>query len=107
MGMFNRHVRDMLNIMIEWHIGVQTGFTVSAGKMGKFFKKYLPPEHYTLYTKTYSDAAYENFWTAVFTSCDLFRSAALAVAKTFGYTYNKQNDVNMMIYLLRMKNDEL
>jgi aminoglycoside 6-adenylyltransferase len=105
MWMFNVPVRNMLMKMIEWYIGVSTNFTVSAGKKGKFFKRYLPGELYEMYRKTYSDSDYNNFWTAVFKACELFRTAAFIVCEHFGYTYNKNEDANMIEYLIKIKNN--
>jgi len=105
MWMFNVVVRDMLVKMIEWHIGVTTNFSVSTGKLGKFFKKYLSNELYEMYSKTYSDADYDNFWMAIFNACELFRTTALHVGKYFGYVYNQSEDTNMILYLTRIKNN--
>jgi len=97
----------MLNQIIEWYIGIKNDFSVSSGKMGKYFKKYLPSMIYEQYMKTYSDSDYNNLWTAVFTACDLFRNIALQIADYFGYIYNKQEDESMMMYLNKVKNNEL
>lgn len=105
MKMFNHYVRDMLDKMVEWYIGINTNFSVSAGKMGKYYKKYLPSELYEMYAKTYSDRNYDNFWAAIFIACGLFRNTALAVANYFGYTYNDQEDKNIVIYLNNVKNN--
>lgn len=99
MEMFNRCVRDMLNQMVEWYIGIQTDFAVSAGKMGKYYKRYLAPDIYALYAETYSDSEYEHVWAAIFAACELFRLLAQAVAVVFGYGYNRQEDAAMMAYL--------
>jgi len=103
MWMFNTPVRDMLHIMINWYIGVNYDFSVSVGTGGKYYKKYLPQDIYSLYTKTYSDSDYNNLWAAIFISCDLFRSIAISVGKHFGFVYNKDNDDNMLDYLNRVK----
>lgn len=103
MWMFNVVVRDMLIKMLEWHIGINTNFSVSAGKKGKYFKNYLPDEFYKMYSKTYSDSNYNNLWESVFKACELFRNIALIVSKHFGYTYNKSEDINMMEYLRKCK----
>lgn len=105
MWMFNVVVRDMLVRMIEWYIGINTDFSVSAGKLGKFFKKYLPKEFYEMYSKTYSDSDYNNLWTSVFISCELFRTIAMTVSEHFGYTYNQSEDTNMTEYLIKIKNN--
>lgn len=101
MWMYHVPVRDMLVKMLEWYIGVHTDFSVSAGKLGKYFKKYLPCELYEMYGRTYSDADYDHFWMAVFQACELFRRIAPVASETLGYSYNRSEDVNMTEYLLR------
>jgi aminoglycoside 6-adenylyltransferase len=107
MEMFNHYVRDMLNQMVQWDIGIKNDFNVSPGKMGKYYKRYLPKELYQQYVKTYNDGDYENIWAAIFTACDLFRSLAKDVAAHFGYTYNRLEDANMMKYIYSVKNKTL
>lgn len=107
MNMFNVYVRNMLNKMTEWYIGMNYDFKVSAGKSGKYFRKYLPAELYKMYAETYSDSNYENIWNAVFTACGLFRRMANEVAEKFGYTYNVTEDGNMTAYMLKVRNGEL
>ena len=99
MWMYHVVVRETLEAMIEWHIGINTGFSLSAGKQGKFFKKYMPEELYEMYKKTYSDGEYDNFWSAIFTACDLFRIIAPQVGEYFGFVYKKGEEENMLEYL--------
>lgn len=105
MRMYNEVVHKELDKMLEWYIGTKTGFGVSVGMWGKFFKKYLPAELYELYTKTYS--GFEMLWSAVFAACELFRTVAPVVGQHFGYNYNQDDDNNMMQYLIKMKNHEI
>lgn len=105
--MYMQIVHAELEKMVEWYIAVQHNFTVSTGMWGKYFKKYLPPELYEQYTKTYSNCNYENLWTAIFTACYLFRNIAKQVAIHLGYTYNQQDDDGIMRYLEKMKNHTL
>ncbi|MNC10072.1 Aminoglycoside 6-adenylyltransferase [compost metagenome] len=105
MEMFNHYVRDMLNQMVEWHIGIHHDFSVSAGKMGKYFKKYLSSELYEQYASTYCNSNYESVWEAVFTACDLFRKLALEVAKHFDYSYNQEEDHNMIRYISNIRDN--
>ena len=107
MEMFNNYVRNGLNIMTDWYIGAENDFMVSAGKMGKYYKKYLPEELYKMYAATYSDSDYDNIWRAVFTACALFRRLAEAVAEKFGYTYNISEDENIIDYMNKVKNNLL
>lgn len=106
MNMFNCVVRDMLDCMTEWYIGVITDFKVSAGKSGKYFKKYLSKTLYEMYAATYSDSDYEHLWDSVFTACGLFRLMAHEVADKFGYCYNLTEDKNMTEYLTKVRKGE-
>ena len=107
MEMFNLVVRRLLNGMIDWYIGTLTNFSVSTGKMGKYYKKYLPPELYVLYTKTYSDSDYNNLWNAILIACKLFKTVALAVSQYFGYKYRQSEEDGIMDYLNKVRNGKL
>lgn len=99
MEMYNGVVRAELNDMASWYIGCTHGFDVSPGKMGKYFKRWLPEELYRQYLDTYSDSEPENLWRAVFAACDLFSLLAVRVAAHMGYAYNRQDEENMRTYL--------
>jgi len=101
--MYMQIVHNELEKMVEWYIAMSKDYTVSTGMWGKYFKKYLSPELYEQYTKTYADGNYENLWSAIFTACDLFRNLAKHVALHSKYTYNQQDDDGMMRYLERMR----
>jgi len=95
--------RDQLTKMLTWYIGVQTGFTVNPGKLGKCFQKYLEPELYEMLLKTYADGNIEHTWDALFAMGDLFRLTALRVAGHFGFIYNAIEDDNMTAHLGRVR----
>lgn len=103
MWMYNGPVRDKLRNMIDWYIGIGTDFSLSPGKLGKFYKKFLPRNVYEMYAKTYTDSDYDHFWAAVFTACELFRVVAVPVAEYFKFTYNQNDDQNMTEYLNKVK----
>ncbi|SHO43186.1 aminoglycoside 6-adenylyltransferase [Anaerocolumna xylanovorans] len=105
MRMYHETVHAELDKMLEWYIGVQTGFKVSVGMWGKYFKKYLPGELYELYELTYSD--YHNLWESVFHSCELFHTAAVFVADSLSYEYNQIDEENMIRYLKKLRTDSL
>ncbi len=105
MEMYHKYVRDMLNKMAEWYIGIQTEFCVSAGKLGKYFKEYLSAPLYEQYKQTYCDSDYDHIWMAVFTACDLFRILAKGVGEYFSFAYNLQDDENMTAYLKSIQKD--
>ena len=102
---FNFIKFHLLSRMIEWYIGTQTDFSVSIerDRLHRYYKKYLPADIYDLYTKMYSDSNYENFWNAVFSTCELFSKIACGVGDYFGFTYNKQEEKGMMDYLNKVR----
>ena len=62
MWMYNGVIRDMLIKMLDWYIRIENNFSVSAGKHGKYLKKYLPELVYKSFVKTYSGSDYDDFW---------------------------------------------
>ena len=91
--------RDMLDQMLCWYIGSRHDFKIAAGKMGKYFKRYLEDDLWTLYYRTYSDGDYDHFWEAIFAACELFRTVGKRVSEYFHYSYNDEEDTNMSRYL--------
>jgi len=96
-------LRRMLLIMLEWHVGIQTNFSVSAGKCGKYLKNYLPEESWKAFLSIYTDSSDEATWEALFTACNLFRFTAVAVAAHFTYTYPHDDDLRVTAYLKQIK----
>ncbi|PKR83727.1 aminoglycoside 6-adenylyltransferase [Heyndrickxia camelliae] len=97
--MFEYVIRGRLDEMVSWWIGIKNDFQISAGKMGKYFKKYLPESYWKKYEMTYSDYHYNNFWNSIFVTCDLFRILAKEVANTLSFAYPFKDDENMTKYL--------
>ena len=62
-GMLDGPVRDMFIVMLEWHIGMKTDFTVNAGKFGKHFEQYIEKDMWEQFKRTFSNAEYENIWS--------------------------------------------
>jgi len=106
MNMLNDVVRSELHDMVGWYIGTQHGFNLSAGKNGKYFKRYLSPELYTQYAATYSGSDYNDIWKAIYAMCDLFHTLALSVAAHFGFTYRQNEEDGMRAYLRMVRENE-
>lgn len=98
-GFLDEYVRPQLMKMLTWHIGIQTGFKASPGKLGKYFQKYLEPEVWEKLLQTYADGTYEHTWEALFTMTELFRQVALGVAGHFGFAYNHGEDQRVSAHL--------
>lgn len=92
MTTYNTLVRDMLELMLDWYIGTYTHCAISSGKLHKYFKKYLPPDFYEEYIKTYTDGDYHHFWAAIQAAYALFRKTALLVAQYFQFSYPAQEE---------------
>ncbi|MCH5340861.1 MAG: aminoglycoside 6-adenylyltransferase [Acetatifactor sp.] len=107
MEQLNHYVRDMLIQMLSWCVGVQHNFSVSVGKNGKYFKKFLPPQIYERFTKTYSDAAYEHIWAAAFEMLYLFGDVARDVAEQLGFLYDEDEEKGIENYMKKVKNNLL
>jgi aminoglycoside 6-adenylyltransferase len=100
---FNWYARNMLTEMTKWYIGVNTDFSISSGKYGKYFKEYLEPELWDMYVKSYSDSNYENLWEALFIAGDLFRVMAQRVGEHFGFEYPYGDDERVTAHLKHVK----
>jgi len=107
MEMLNHYVRDMLILMLEWYVGAGCDFQVSAGKCGKYFKKYLPNDFYERFKATYSDAESSHMWQAAFEMLYLFGDAARTVAAKLGFTYDEQEEKGIETYMRQVKEETL
>lgn len=97
--MLDQFMRTQLMKMLVWHAGVDTGFSRSPGKFGKYFRQTLPPRLWELLLKTYAGAGYEKSWQALFAMGDLFRAAALDVAAPFNFPYPRDDDRRVTAHL--------
>lgn len=101
--MLDGPVRKMLMLMLKWHIGVKTNFSVSSGKLGKYYKKYLDTELWDMFIRTYSDAELDNIWDSLFMMCDLFRIVSKGIAQYFDYDYPYMEDKNVSSHLKHVR----
>ncbi|MCU5532240.1 aminoglycoside 6-adenylyltransferase [Bacillus cereus] len=102
-GMLDGPVRDMLIVMLEWHIGMKTDFIVNAGKFGKHFEKYIEKDMWVQFKRTFSNAEYENIWESFFVMGNLFREVANEIANAYGYPYPQGDDDRVTSYLKHVK----
>ncbi|AFH64809.1 aminoglycoside 6-adenylyltransferase [Paenibacillus caseinilyticus] len=92
-------VRSMLVRMLEWHVGIHSGFTAATGKAGKHLEKHLAPKLWEAYVGTYADGDYDRIWEAMFVMGGLFRETAQDVASHFGYAYPEEDDRRVTAHL--------
>ncbi|MED4129665.1 aminoglycoside 6-adenylyltransferase [Shouchella miscanthi] len=101
--MFDGVVRIPLNHMTSWWIQQNQSAPVATGKMGKYFKRFLPEPLWEQYKHTYSGPSHEDFWRSLFTACDLFSTLARDVASQLTYPYNEEEEKHMLLYLRRVQ----
>lgn len=99
MFLLNIAARDMLNRMIEWYIGIHNDFSVTAGKLGKYYKKYLDERLYDMYKKTYPRAEYSEIWESLMIMIKLFKEIAIGVANEFEFVYPEESEIAILKYL--------
>lgn len=98
-AMMEGPVRHMLIRMLEWEVGLLSGWAADPGKNGKYLERHLPEAEWAAFVRTYPDGTYEAMWSALFAMGGLFRTVAEAVADRCGFTYNRQEDKNVTGYL--------
>lgn len=103
MDHLNQIVRPMLIKMLEWKVGLDTGFSLSTGKNGKYLEKYLPAASWQALLSTYPEGSYEAVWRALFAALELFRSTSKEVAERLNYAYPLDEDRNVTAYLTRVR----
>jgi len=104
--MFETVVRPMFMNIIAWHIGIETNFSVSIGKGGKFLKDFLPPDLYNEILRTYSDHTLENNWKSLFLMMDKFGQLARAVAVPMNFNYAMAEEKNVTAYLQQLYSEQ-
>lgn len=99
MATYQAQSHNMLEVMLGWYIGIRTDYSVSCGKLNKYFKRYLPADIYGRYLDTFPDGNYEHFRQAIKSSCILFHQVAVITADSLGVTYPKDYENGFMKYM--------
>ena len=92
-----------LQKIIEWFIGLNSGWTAIPNKNGRWFKRYLDSKTWTALESTFAGSGIEENWTALFSTIDLFRWLAADVGESLGYHYPAELDDRITAYLLKIK----
>jgi len=98
-AMLETVVRPMFMNVVAWYIGVETDFSVSAGKAGRFMKSLLPAGLYDDILRTYSDHIVENNWKALFLMMDIFGKLSRYVSGKLKFKYVASEEENVIAYL--------
>ena len=98
-AMMENPVRQMFMKIIGWHIGVNTNFSVSLGKDGKYMRQYLSEKEYKSILETYADYKTENIWKSLFLMTELFSAFAKDVSEKLNFKYNQEEQLNTVAWL--------
>jgi aminoglycoside 6-adenylyltransferase len=99
----DRFVREQLMKMLRWYVGMNTEFSRSPGKFGKYLKQYLEPELWDMLEQTYADASYDKTWDALEKMCALFRTTGTRVAAHFSFAYPHLDDQKVSAHLRHVR----
>lgn len=99
MDILDSVIRVELKNMLTWYVGMKTDFSVSVGKSGKFLDKYLSKDLWERFLKTYPTANINSMWKSIFIMCSLFDEVARLISKEFGFSYDKTEAINSLMFL--------
>jgi aminoglycoside 6-adenylyltransferase len=80
-------LRQTIVMMLEWEIGIRTGWDKSIGYKGKYLECFLDPEVWIDYKNTYVGSDYHDLWESLFLFQKIFKRSASFVAETFGFQF--------------------
>ena len=92
-------VRRMFLQMLEWHIGVETQFSVNLGASRKSLHKYLSDDLWEGVKRTYPGLDALSMWSSLKEMMVIFEQLEREVATQLGYNYRKEEVENVMAYL--------
>lgn len=97
-------LREPVQLMLSWEVGLNSGFNKSIGPKGKYLQKFLEPEKWEQYLKTYVDSDYENIWDSIFLFHDIFMRSAAFVAKEYNFILPEDNASKVLSFLNHVRN---
>ena len=98
MAVYHTQARPMLEQMLEWYVGCETGFSLSCGKAHRFFQQYLPEELYEAFTHTYAAGSFQALEDSIHSARQLFRKTALLVADRLSFSYPDGTEEGFLRY---------
>ncbi|CDN43284.1 aminoglycoside 6-adenylyltransferase [Paenibacillus sp. P22] len=103
----NLYVRPMLLTMLDWQVGISTGYKVSTGKNSKYLRQYVDGRTWSELMATCSDASLEGMWEALFAMGELFRRVSSEVAESMGFAFNEAEALRVTAYLEEVRSQSV
>ncbi len=85
--------------LIEWTIALTHGDAVNTGVYGRWFRRYLAPETWAAYARTFAGAGIEENWRALFASLEFARRLGRPLADALGVAYPEETDRKVTAYI--------
>jgi aminoglycoside 6-adenylyltransferase len=82
----------VLRRFLEWRIELDHDWSVRPGVLGRGLKRFLAPELWSEFERTYVGPGIEENWKALFATADLFRRVAVEVGEALGHEYPHEVD---------------
>lgn len=101
--MVNHVVREQLQKMLSWKIGLLTNWSAAVGKSGKYMYRWLPKEEWEEYLSTWFSCDVKEAWEANVRMCTLFDRTAKEVGAGLGYEYNQTEAENSFSYFKHVR----
>ena len=96
-------LRQILIMMLEWEIGIRTGWNKSIGYKGKYFETYLAPDVWDEYKQTYAGYDYNELWDSLFLFLKIFNRSARFVAESHNFKFPEETALKVANFLKHVK----
>ena len=94
---------ELLRKMIDWRYEIDHNWSAKTGAYGKGLKKRSSPQTWAALECTYTGAGWEENWSALFQTLDLFHTLAREVADHLGYPFPPDLHERVVAYLRKVK----
>ncbi len=102
----NLYLRNEYHKMISWNVGLNYDFKVNVGKGLKFINKYLDEEMINEMKSTYFNLDYMSIYNSLLIMVYSFRKLYHEVAEKLDYKINKEEEIKVISYILKIMEEE-
>jgi aminoglycoside 6-adenylyltransferase len=92
-------LRQTVTMMLEWEIGIRTGWDQSIGSGGKYLESRLEPDVWETYRKTYVGSCYDEIWDSLFVFLGVFKRSAKFVADEYDFSFPQETANKVQSFL--------
>jgi aminoglycoside 6-adenylyltransferase len=92
-------LREPMLMMLGWEVGARTGWDKSLGHQGVRLEKYLTPDVWEEYVRTFAGSDYGEIWDSLFLAHRIFVRSARFVADKFSYEFPEQQATRVKAFL--------